>query len=217
MFQSLAPSVCIFKYPQARQRTLRCAWCIHWSVSICVNTAWKSLYKYQSGYYMNSVMESANFVVVLKISIGCTFFFSHNFLSHHDEVYPSVSMWQMMSFPHVWKKNAARRWDSGLVTPCWITGMAPPVLLWTTPKSRVTAYHLRRNRPAQYTLGESHADAEKKWSPQHSCAPCVALSVSSSGWRQWTPSLLCRADVPSQNAHSHVWKSLFSKSAHADT
>lgn len=66
-------------------------------------------YKYQSGYYINSVMESANFVVVLKISIGCTYFFSHNFLSHHDEVYPSVSMWQMMSFPHVWKKNAARR------------------------------------------------------------------------------------------------------------
>lgn len=99
--------------------------------------------------------------------------------------------------------------DSGLVTPCWITGKAPPVLLWTTPKSRATAYHLRRNRPAQYTLGETHANVEKKWSPQHSCAPCVALSVASSGWRQWTPSLLRRADVPSQNAHSHAWKCLF--------
>lgn len=44
-----------------------------------------------------------------KFPLDVLIFFSHNFLSHHDEVYPSVSMWQMMSFPRVWKKNAARR------------------------------------------------------------------------------------------------------------
>lgn len=65
--------------------------------------------------------------------------------------------------------------DSGLVTPCWITGKAPPVLLWTTPKSRATAYHLRRNRPAQYTLGETHANVEKKVTSAQLRAMCCTF------------------------------------------
>lgn len=102
--------------------------------------------------------------------------------------------------------------DSGLVTPCWITGKAPPVLLWTTPKSRATAYHLRRNRPAQYTLGETHANVEKKWSPQHSCAPCVAL-VEGSGRHRCYAKLTFPHKTPTV-MHENVF---FSKSAHADT
>lgn len=152
-------------------------------------------------------MESANFVVVLKISIGCTYFFSHNFLSHHDEVYPSVSMWQMMSFPRVWKKNAARRlWLSDSMLN---HGEGPTCSALNHTKIKSHSLSPKEEQAGTVHPGRDACQRWKKWSPQHSCAPCVALSVASSGWRQWTPSLLRRADVPSQNAHSHAWKCLF--------
>lgn len=107
--------------------------------------------------------------------------------------------------------------DSGLVTPCWITGKAPPVLLWTTPKSRATAYHLRRNRPAQYTLGETHANVEKKGhlstAVRHVLHFPWQVLVEGSGRHRCYAELTFPHKTPTV-MHENVF---FSKSAHADT
>lgn len=70
--------------------------------------------------------------------------------SYHVKVYQSLRS-NRASLSHMFECKILSGLETlgGFVTSCWITGTAPPVLLWTAAWARLVAFHLRGNRSAQ--------------------------------------------------------------------
>lgn len=81
----------------------------------------------------------------------------------------------------------------------------------------LSAYYLRRNRPAQYTLGETHANVEKNGhlstAARHVLHFPWQVLVEGSGRHRCYAELTFPHKTPTV-MHENVF---FSKSAHADT